>query len=124
MDTGSWTHVVKGSVLTVLQVVAHEYQSSHDLYWIGLDSSGRADVVQLVGGASYAGCGRTLEPASLVSIEKIADPFSAQVRLQPATESGVDGESLTWVSNGEEQNVTDCIRSDKSRGRTAYFTEL
>lgn len=55
----------------------------------------------------YAG----LEPANVTSVGEIARPFAAKVRLQPATMSASDGESLTWEPNEEGENVNDCIRS-------------
>jgi hypothetical protein len=103
--------IVKDAALTVLQVVSHENPASQRLYWIGIDARGRADAVQLVGVGSYAGCGRFLEPADVVSTGKIAHPFRASVRFQPPTQTGLDGESLEWEPNSEGEAVSDCIRS-------------
>ena len=113
--------IVKVPALTVLQVVSHEDPSSQLLYWIGVDSRGHVDVVQLVGGGSYAGCGRMLEPANVVSVGKIVNPFKAKVRLQPATMSAADGESLSWDTNGEAGNVKECIRSGQITWREGRF---
>lgn len=130
-DSGRWTldrgptfrsrRIAEGPALTVLQVLAHEDPSSRQLYWIGVDSTGQVDAVQLVGGASYAGCGRWHEPANVVSVGEIARPFTVNVRLQPATISAADGESLAWEPNEEGERVSDCIRSGQISWQDGKF---
>ena len=124
LDLGPTFHaraIVNDPRLTVVQVLAHENPASRQLYWIGVDASGRADAVQLVGGGSYAGCGRTLVPASVIEIGKIAQPFAATVRLEPATMSSADGESLSWLPNEEDESATDCIRSGQITWKDGRF---
>jgi len=112
--------IIKGRALTIMQVVSHEYPDLQQLYWIGVDSTGRADAVQLVGGDSYAGCGREMSQASVVSVGKIERPFTAKVRLQPPTMTSAD-ESLTWVASEEDENATDCIRPGEITWKDGKF---
>lgn len=130
-DSGRWTldrgptfrsrRIAERPALTVLQVLAHEDPSSRQLYWIGVDSTGQGDAVQLVGGDSYAGCGRWLEPANVVSVGEIARPFTVKVRLQPATMTAEDGESLMWEPNEKGENVSECIRSGQISWQDGKF---
>jgi hypothetical protein len=119
--------IYKEKDLTVLQVVESQLPDSRNLYWLGMQGDGadaKFDAVVLVGGGHYASCGNSIVPENVVSVERIAKPFSAQVRIQPATSFSEADESQQheWsVPNGEEQS-TNCIRSGSITWANGKFT--
>jgi len=99
--------------LTVLQVVRTILPESQELFWLGIprQNADKYDVVQLVGGGRYAGCAEFVEPENIASIGKITKPFTAQVRVQPATRSSeTDDQSLRWDVSDENAGVSECVR--------------
>jgi hypothetical protein len=108
--------IYKQKDLTVLQVVESQLPDSRNLYWLGIQGDGadtKFDAVTLVGGGHYASCGHSIVPENVVSLERIAKPFSAKVRIQPSTSfsEADEAQQQEWaVPNGEEQ-TTNCIRS-------------
>ncbi|HYW67540.1 MAG TPA: hypothetical protein VFB10_12605, partial [Candidatus Dormibacteraeota bacterium] len=105
--------IYKGPELTVLQVVRTTLPEMQELFWLGISrqTDRNYDVVQLVGGGRYAGCAQFAEPANVVSIGKITKPFTAQVRVQPATRSSeTDDQSLRWDVSDENAGVSECVR--------------
>jgi len=119
-DSDRWTleegptayskRIYEGKGLIVLQVVAKALPDSQQLYWIGVSDQNEVDVVQLVGGSDYAGCGQFHGPAEVVAVGKIERPFAAEVRLQPATRSGEDSEDLAWDRSDDAPDAVECIR--------------
>lgn len=101
--------------LTVLQVVETQSPDSRNLYWLGIQGDGadaKFDAVELVGGWHYASCGNSIAPENVVSVGKIAAPFSAQVRMQPSTLlSGGDEPEYEWANPNGETEAANCIRS-------------
>lgn len=122
--------IYKGKDLTVLQVVESQLPDSQELHWLGIHDDGTAgkfDAVQLVGGGHYASCGDSIAPEEVVSIGRIAKPFLAQVRIQPATLiSGSDDPQYRWatadqnVDQGKE--VPDCIHTGQIAWKNGKFT--
>jgi len=98
--------------LTVLQVVRTTLPESQELFWLGIprQTADKYDVVQLVGGGRYAGCAEFVEPENIASIGKIAKPFTAQVRIQPATRSAEnDDQAYRWNGSDENPEISECI---------------
>src|SRR5271165_6432749 len=121
------SQIYKEKDLTVLQVVESQSPDSRNLYWLGLQGDGadaRFDAVELVGGGHYASCGNSIVPENVVSLGKIAKPFSAQIRIQPSTSysEADDTRPPEWaVPNGEEQ-TSNCIRSGSITWANGEFT--
>ncbi len=119
--------IYNGKELTVLQVVESESPDSHELAWLGIhdeDTTVEFDAIQLVGGGHYGACGVSITPESVVSIERIAKPFSAQVRIQPATQfSESDGLQYERPSAYEDdKEVPDCVRAGKIAWKNGKLT--
>jgi hypothetical protein len=121
------SQLYKGKDLTVLQVVESQSPESRDLYWLGIQGDGddaKFDAVVLVGGGHYASCGNSMVPENVVSVGKIAKPFSAQIRIQPSTSysEADDTQQHEWAApNGEEQ-TTNCSRSGSIAWANGKFT--
>jgi len=102
--------------LAVLQVVEKNEQGATGLYWIGIDHSSPAlafDVVQLGGAAKYAGCARYTVQATVLSVERVERAFKAALRVQPATVLSETDDPLTWKSDSDEQDVSNCVRGGR-----------
>ncbi len=118
--------IYKEKDLTVLQVVETKSADSRNLYWLGIQGDGaeaRFDTVELVGGGHYASCGNSIAPENVVSVGKIAKPFSVPVRIQPSTMfSDVEESQPEWAFPNGETNTTNCIRSGSVTWANEKFT--
>jgi hypothetical protein len=134
VDSFDWTqdlavafhsqHFYNGQDLIVVQVVRTTLPESQELFWLGMpkQATGRVDVVQLVGGGHYAGCGEYAAPENVVSIGKIAKPFTAQVRIQPATRCSETGDqSYRWDGLNRNAEVSECIRRGQITWKDGKF---
>jgi len=119
-DSSRWTleegptsyskRIYESKDLVVVQVVTKKLPDWQQLYWIGVSDQNKVDVVQLVGGGHYAGCGQFAGPTQVIGVGKIGSPFAAEVRLQPAMRSGEDSEDLAWDRGEDAPDAVECIR--------------
>jgi len=107
--------IYKEKDLTVLQVVETQSPDSRNLYWLGIQGDGadaKFDAVALVGGWHYAACGNSIAPQNVVSVGKIAKPFSVPVHIQPSTLlSGEEEPQPEWAIPNGGTETTNCIRA-------------
>ena len=140
IDTPGWTlekaatfhsrQIFREKDLTVLQVVEDDSPDSRQrLSWLGIEAktpSTKFDAIQLVGGWHYSSCGNYITPENVLSIGKIFNPFSADVRIQPATwGSSYDESQHGWTSDEsgpQDENISNCIRPGKIKWQDGKFT--
>jgi hypothetical protein len=121
--------------LAVIQVAANASArgGAEALYWLGVGVDPHAptmlfDTVRLAGGAGvYDQCGRVKQPASVVSIGRIAPPFDARVRVRPPVTESIleeDGD-LQWQDTGQDTDTSEfigeCVRPGRVRWRNGQF---
>lgn len=106
----------KAEGLTVLEVLgtpANRGDEGRMIYWVGIEErpdSSTLDVVETAASFTYPEtCEARANDTAIVSIEEIASPFSAMVRVQPETVFDADEEELSWLAESSV-GETDCVR--------------